>query len=199
MNIKKFSILSLTLMAVVPVSAVAKDKTDGKSGDLAVEKVICSRSYMKADPAAANYKPGVDVNGNSVAGADLNDQSAMVPTYLEMPLTIDLASKLQATTSEIELKPSMGKLKLYQSGKIEFNGQDITSNIASVCGEPLSKFKVKQETGPKFPVMEKFEPASGSVAPSTTGPEPRPMIDLQQATQNTNSDIMNFDVNAVAQ
>ncbi|MEK7801240.1 MAG: hypothetical protein AAB276_02190 [Pseudomonadota bacterium] len=187
--IMTYKTLSLALlMAVLPLSlAHAKDKTDGKSSSIATEKIICNRSFIKADAHEADYKAGVDVNGNPVAPADLAGEPSIFPNFISMPLTIDFADKLQKTLPQgMELKPSMGHLKLYASGKVEFNGQDITKPVALACGvDPSSFTKAHANEDYVAPTpIEKEEPLAGSVAPSSTGPEPHSVIKFPEGAVN---------------
>ena len=167
-----------TMMVLLPVTSFAKDVTDGKSADIASEKVICGRLFVKANDHAADYKPGVDVNGNMVVGADVSPSVNMVPEYISMPLTVDFAEKLQQKLPQgMEVKPSMGNLKLYKTGKVEFNGQDITKPVAYACGiDPSGYSSEHDQTYIPQPPVEVEAPAAGSVVTSTTGPQPKQEI-----------------------
>lgn len=226
----KPTLLSLMILATSaacvgagPVLAADKtpDKTDGKSGGLAVEKIICNpsyaHSYTKADgKASPDYQAGVDSNGKSVAPADLNAAApAAVPDYIEVPMTIDLAKKMGLSQVGLEGKLPVANLKLYKDGRVDYNGQDIRSNAATLCqGQKTSQ---NRSVGHKSPAMiepaagqdqmisapsvttnpdprqayhadsvapQEFVPQAGSVAASSTGPEPKMEFKLQRGTAN---------------
>lgn len=174
------------LVAMMAAPAMAKDPTDGKSGDIASQKVICNRTFVESDVKSPTYKAGVDVYGNSVVTATINDSSAMVPEYIEMPLTVDFAQKLNANAPQgMEFKGDVANLKLFKNGKIEYNGQDITKIAATACGIVPASYSSKQP--PNYnapPIMPEPEPASGSVAASSTGPVPTPVYEVRRGTQN---------------
>ena len=83
------------------------------------------------------YKPGVDVHGKPVVPADLNaapmglDQQTIV-----VPLTIDLAKRIQNNTVQgLELDATPGYLEIAPSGRVTYNGQDLTPQIHALCDE----------------------------------------------------------------
>lgn len=210
----KTLLLTLLLMTSVSGAALAADKTDGKSESLAVEKLICNKSYVA--PASGmdspNYQAGVDVNGKAVAPADIASAPVVsLPDYIEVPMTIDLAQKLGTLPAGAEMKLPVANLKLYKNGKVEYNGQDISSNAASFCGvanksdakktdvnkiEPAAgqdqmtvapSLTQTPPTRPQFqtpPQPEDLEPQAGSVVKSTTSPQPKIIYKLQQGTQS---------------
>lgn len=176
---------SMILIAVT-APAMAKDPTDGKSADIASQKVICNRTFIEPDVKPAEYQAGVDVYGNSVMTATINDKSDMVPEYIEMPLTVDFAAKLNMNAPQgMEFKGNIANLKLYKNGKIEYNGQDITKIAATACGIVPSSYSSRQPANYNAPpVMSEPPPASGSVAASSTGPVPTPVYEVRRGTQN---------------
>ncbi len=174
----------LVAMSVVP--AFAKDATDGKSTEIATQKVICGRNFIEPDVKSPEYKAGVDVHGNSVITADINDKADMVGEYIEMPLTVDFAQKLNGNAPKgMEFKGGIANLKLYKNGKIEYNGQDITKVAATACGIVPASYSARQPANYNAPpVMPELSPASGSVAASSTGPVPTPVYEIRRGTVN---------------
>jgi len=189
----KFNLVPLTLALMISVSpaAFAKDATDGKSENVAVEKLICEQLYMHKPAADVAYQPGVDVNGNPVVPADVPSQAqVMAPEYIEVPLTVALAQKLGgATPPGMEMKAVVGMLHLYSSGKIVYNGNDLTGSAATMCGKQM---EVMQDTmmapqqgaavnsatitpeADNVPVVTADKPIAGGVAISaTTNPPPK--------------------------
>ncbi|MDA0786872.1 MAG: hypothetical protein O3B37_11355 [Proteobacteria bacterium] len=71
------------------------------------------------------YRPGVDVNGNAVAPADLNAQPQIaVPDVISIPVTIDLATNLGINTPFLA-RPTVGEVQITRDGRVTFNGQPI--------------------------------------------------------------------------
>lgn len=207
----KTALLTLLLMTSVSAAAMAADKTDGKSGSFAVERMICSKIYVPSTgKASPTYQAGVDVNGNAVAPADLAQAPTTIPDYIEVPMTIDLAQKMGTLPQGAEMKLPAANLKLYKNGKVEYNGQDISSNAAGLCGyakksdttkspsqvEPAAgqdqmtvapSLTSNPEVQPQYPTPpqpEDIAPQAGSVAASTTTPAPKIIYKLQQGTAN---------------
>ncbi|MBT3400614.1 MAG: hypothetical protein HN420_11545 [Rhodospirillaceae bacterium] len=72
-----------------------------------------------------SYRPGVDVNGNAVAPADLNAQPQIsVPDVISIPVTIDLATNLGINTPFLA-RPTVGEVQITRDGRVSFNGQPI--------------------------------------------------------------------------
>lgn len=208
----KTAVLTLLLMTTVSGIAFAKDKTDGKSESIAVEKLICSKIYVPATGVASpNYQPGVDVNGNAVAPADISAPAIAMPDYIEVPMTIDLAKKMGSLPTGAEMPMPVANIKLYKDGRVEYNGQDMTSNAVSMCaGTAVSQqapaaggqasgqvsgqvSNAAPNAGAPMPLQPQYiappvipddvTPQAGSVAASSTTPPPKIVYKLQQGTQ----------------
>lgn len=181
---------SLSVMVSVGLfssSAVfAKDPTDGISPALAVGKIMCEKMYVGHTPSPdVSYQAGVDVDGNAVTPADLSAPVAVVPDFLEVPMTYDLARAMKLSLPEgVEMNAVIGTLKLYKNGRVEYNGQDISAPASEFCGTTLPVeppvTEIPRETD--VPVT----PVAGSVASSTTVEEPKakPAFELPRSTVN---------------
>ncbi len=209
----KTAILTILMVTGFGHFGFAADKTDGKSESFAVHKILCNKSYIPATGVQSpDYQPGVDVNGKPVAPADVQPVVNMVPDFIEVPMTMDLAKDLGILPIGTDIKMSVANLKLYKDGKVEYNGQDISSSAAALCGDAPKNKPSKAEDQPvepspqaqktpdsAAPVVAKPVPAMmpqpdmmrdhvvpipGSVAPSTTSPEPRPDYQIQKETVN---------------
>jgi hypothetical protein len=178
----KFTTLALTTVMLLPLAgaAEARDATDGKSEELAVEKMICQQLYVHKPSDDVAYKAGVDVDGKAVTPADLPTDTAQinVSDYIEVPLTVDLAQRLDQPVPEgVKLEGVIGNLRLYKDGKISYNGQDVLPQASTMCGEEL---KVEETSAVEVsPVSDQVNfaepPIAGSVAPSMTeNPAPPP-------------------------
>jgi hypothetical protein len=54
-----------------------------------------------------------------------------------VPLTIDLAKRLNHHTKGLNLEATPGFLEIAPSGRVTYNGQDLTSQVHAVCaGNP---------------------------------------------------------------
>lgn len=211
----KTALLTILTMTSFYGVAVAADKsvdksTDVNSGTFAVEKVICNKSYVPANGVQSpEYRAGIDVNGNAVAPADVAPLANAAPDYVEVPMTIDLAKRMGVAPAGAEMEMPVANLKLYKNGKVEYNGQDISSNAATLCGvadksdasavqkvEPAAG-QEQMITAPAETVVDNsrnyqsdtvapdnVEPQAGSVAASTTSPPPKIVYQLQRSTVN---------------
>lgn len=209
----KTALFALFLMTSVSSAAFAADQTDGNSGSYAVREIICSQKYVPAKGAAGpDYQPGVDVNGKPVVPADGSTPAAPIsPDYVEVPMTIDLARVMNLLPAGSEMKLPVANLKLFKDGKVEYNGQDITSRTTDMCGnhgrgeaQPKSSpvtaedqthaqtrvapaETVNPKPEPQYqtpPQPEDMAPQPGSVAPSSTGPVPKVEIKLPKSSVN---------------
>ena len=115
------------------------------AGAVTVSAADCARMVQHTASADVAYKPGVDVNGNSVAPADLNGGSALVavPEEIEIPITVELDERYGMGGSSNLYKPEakMGKV-VYKDGKAWYNGQPLQSNsqsaLAAACRQRLN-------------------------------------------------------------
>ena len=90
-----------------------------------ITEADCSRLVTHVAAADVNYRPGVDVNGNAVAPADLNAQPQIaVPDVISIPVTVDLATNLGIDTPFLA-RPTVGEVQITRDGRVSFNGQPI--------------------------------------------------------------------------
>ncbi len=125
--------ITVGLVALSAGAAHAKDDTDGRSSSIAVQRIMCQPAVTHTPSADTNYQPGVDVNGNPVAPADGGAQfQATQTTYIEAPLNIDLANRL-GLSRPAEANANLGNLKIYNDGRVIYNGQDISQQAQALC------------------------------------------------------------------
>ena len=109
---------------------------------------VCQALVKHTPSADTAYQPGgVDVNGNSVAPADLPGSPQMkLPDKIQIPLTFSLAKVLNLNTSQFPnsvLGPgtegNLGTLTV-EGDNVSFNGQPLTDaqqdNLAVLCMKP---------------------------------------------------------------
>ncbi len=90
------------------------------------------------------YQPGVDVQGKPVMPADINSAAmGLDKQSVIVPLNIDLAKRLQGNGVQgLNLESTLGFLEIQPSGRVLYNGQDLTSQVYVLCD------KKPQETAP---------------------------------------------------
>ena len=166
----KYFIYIMFMAVSLTSSAFAADKTDGMSSSIAVEKILCKPAMIHTPSSDVAYQPGVDVNGNPVAPADINAApQIMNSTYTEVPLNIDLAKKLHLAQPAV-MESNFGNLKVYNDGRVLYNGQDITSNTNTLCGRtgeaavPAAPPQPRVVNSMSMPEV----PMPGTAAPSST-------------------------------
>ena len=175
----KFTSLALTTVMLLPLASVAqaKDPTDGKSEAIAVEKLICEQLYVHTPSEDVAYKPGVDVDGNAVAPADLPAQGAAmtVPDYIEVPLTVDMAQRLNQPVPEgVKMEGVIGNLRLYKDGRISYNGTDVLAHTSAMCGKDLKVEPAAEAAMPVYETISPQTPLAGATAQSATETPPPP-------------------------
>jgi hypothetical protein len=90
-----------------------------------ITETDCSQLVSHVASSDVAYRPGVDVNGNAVAPADLNAQPQIaVPDVISIPVTIDLATNLGIDTPFLA-RPTVGEVQITRDGRVTFNGQPI--------------------------------------------------------------------------
>lgn len=103
------------------------------------------------DSAGADFVPGVDVHGNSVPPADLEDGADASGIYdpVIIPVSIDLGGNYGA-----ELKPEVSWLEIYRDGRVLFNGEDIGPDIRARCPrDDLGLFPERDGQNPADPLV----------------------------------------------
>lgn len=118
--------LWLLAMTVVMMSAQAQEGTPPECRLLPDHKA----------QAGVAYEPGVDVYGRSVVPADINASPFQVPDVITVPLSINLAERLQHSNIEgLQLEAPMGLLEIHKNGRVVLDGQDWTSQVYALCGK----------------------------------------------------------------
>ena len=129
-------------------------------------KLLAVQSPNNSDAA---YQPGVDVHGKPVVPVDLNagQPSALVPQTVVVPLSVDLAQRLQGHTVEgLQLEAPLGMLEIHPNGRVVYNGQDLTPQVYPLCGQYVPPGLPRPEPKPQPPVSA---PSAGNgQAPADT-------------------------------
>lgn len=101
----------------------------------------CGRLVRHVASDDVAYRPGVDVDGNAVAPADLDDRGSIPdPNVVVFPLTLDLASRLgipPGGNADYLARPVIGVIAITRDGRASFNGIPLTSDaqheLAELC------------------------------------------------------------------
>lgn len=102
-------------------------------------KELCAQveRYSKtANVVGADYVAGVDVDGNKVLPADLGQGAGAYPQLnpISIPVQIDLMQRYGLDLPlGAEMKPEVANLNIYADGRVEYNGQDISPQIKTMC------------------------------------------------------------------
>ena len=103
------------------------------------------RAVVAHQPAPdVAYQPGVDALGRPVVPADLGGTPQIrLPDPLVIPITVDLAERLNLSTAPGALEPELqvGVVTVDRSGRVTFNGVPLTSDdqaaLEAACREAL--------------------------------------------------------------
>jgi hypothetical protein len=103
-------------------------------GHVVVSSKACAEVVAHVPDAGVAYTPGVDVNGNAVAPADLPDSgSTIAADNFPIFLTLELKKKFHVPESAKLFKPdTVVGLIAVQGNQVFFNGQPIGPGEASL-------------------------------------------------------------------
>lgn len=128
-------IVSITLFSAVSAPVHAQTT-------VRITEADCSQLVTHVASSDVNYRPGVDVNGNAVAPADLNAQPQIsVPDVISIPVTIDLATDLGIDTPFLA-RPTVGEVQITRDGRVSFNGQPIGDSAQHELAERCQQIGV---------------------------------------------------------
>ncbi len=113
------------------VMAPAKGEVEVDGTTVRITKADCLRLVKHRSDPGVTYQPGVDVDGDPVASADLHDRPKIeLPERVSIPIEVDLGDRyglpaddsfkgdVQVGTVEVDL----------ETGRATFNGQPLTSD-----------------------------------------------------------------------
>lgn len=159
---------------------------------------FCQQIKTYQSEGQADYTPGVDVNGNAVVSADAGDTIIDFPILdpINMPIQVDLQDyvdlDLDNTLPGSILEPSLADLKVFQDGRIQYNGQDITPQIQEKCSwaddesvpeaasQPAQKPQVKPQVKPgaKLKPKKPAPPKKKAIDVEILKPQEEPQNDV---------------------
>lgn len=110
--------LSLILILLGMPSALAQDA-----------EPLCEYTLHHKPADDVIYKPDPDV-----VPADLNAYPDLVPDVIEIPLTINMAERLnQKLPAGMQMESSLGIVQIHKDGTVIINGKDVTAETKAVC------------------------------------------------------------------
>ncbi len=122
---------------VIALSVVFVTSTANAGQSVTISSRDCKR--LARSVPSADYKPGVDVRGNKVAGADLDGGSTLkvLPPVISFDMSRDF-SKYGGSSDT-----SVGKVRFdIMSGKLTFNGQPLgggdQAELAKKCSQLIN-------------------------------------------------------------
>lgn len=96
---------------------------------------LCTAMVEHQPDADVNYHPGMQVQG--AFDVPVNVENSLQPTYdvIKIPVTLDLLQALGVSSATgFELEPDVAMIEIHMDGRVTYNGQDIQSNVSTVCG-----------------------------------------------------------------
>ena len=140
----RYAIIVLAITATIGLLPNSSGRVDARS-QVNISKRDCQRLVRKQTNASADHRPGVDVRGRTVAGADLNSGKRLkLPSTLSIGISTDLGTltgKSIGTKKIDDAKICTVKFDI-NSGNMTFNGQCNSSRaqaeLSAKCKQVLS-------------------------------------------------------------
>lgn len=126
---KNFLIFFLLFLSAAPAFACE----DHAQTPLEIRE-FCRQLPNHTLDADVAFQPGLDSKGRAVLPADINTplQTPILP--LQIPVTIDLAQRAALDLpADTDLETPVAILNIYEDGRVDYNGHDITSNAYTLC------------------------------------------------------------------
>ena len=139
----KKTTLMLGLLVFIPFIENAKAQ-DGKA--------LCTFLPVKEHFVAADYVPGVDVNGNAVVPANVKQQSDAFVDVIKVPVNIDLIETMGidvAVPDGTEMQGTFGMVEVYKDSTVKYNGTVITEQAYVYCDK--EPFDIHNASAEKLP------------------------------------------------
>lgn len=103
-------------------------------------KMPCPDIVVNKQISGAEYQAGIDVHGKPVAPADLKSAFKDLNYPIRIPVELDVINFLDLNVpGALTLGQAQGVVPAYfdvfEDGRVEFNGQDISSSVAQSCDD----------------------------------------------------------------
>lgn len=143
----RISLIAIALGALaLPLPSFAQTITITREGCAALQQ------YVPAPDV--DYKPGVDVDGNAVAPADLGGTpSIKIPDEIVIPITVLLQQKLGIPANPADYKPEayIGTVVVKADGRVYFNNRPLQDDAATALARQCQKLGAVPPMPPKKP------------------------------------------------
>jgi hypothetical protein len=141
---------------------------------------LCQQRLVDHVPDAnAEYQPGVDVDGNAVAPADIGTTLDTGIYPLRIPLEMDILERFNLDLPEgIIADANVADIMVHEDGRMTYNGQDISAQLEALCVE--NEIIVSPETQQVRPEIETAPPPKPSTTTSDGQIEIEPLAPSQE-------------------
>ena len=135
-------------------------------GGVFAQENLPAACKLLSDQHNVVYQPGVDVDGNAVVPADINAAPmGGVLDVVKVPLEFDLAQRISGLNIDGVRQgfnsdsSSLGMIEIHQTGKVIYNGQDITRPMMNICAKSHKEVSVEMVDVdiPEAPQAPEFE------------------------------------------
>ena len=101
-------------------------------------KTRCDEVVVNADVQGATYRPGISIDGKRVPSADLNSNIKALNYPIRIPVEIDILEFIDVDVPSgvvlgEEADVAAAYFDVFEVGRVEYNGQDISSNAVHSC------------------------------------------------------------------
>ena len=128
---------------VVLLGGLAVTSAWAQGTTVTITAADCAALTEHVPAPGVEYQPGVDVEGNKVAPADLAATPALkLPDEVHIPITVDLAARygIPATSNLFKSEAYIGSARVrLRDGSVWFNGQPLTSEESQLLSRLCAK------------------------------------------------------------
>jgi len=128
---KKPVVVLLCLLFCSHPAAAQEKRNESREPLLAEKECRYLTAYQPSPDNNADYKPGVDVRGKPVVGADITPPVIQPPEKYSFNLTVDMAKYIGLTApTGVEGKTRIGTITV-EKGQLRFNGNPLEGDAAA--------------------------------------------------------------------
>jgi hypothetical protein len=102
-------------------------------------ETVCRLLEQYKPSQGVNYQPGVDAYGRAVVPADghTGGGAGALPETIRVPLDVELAQRLEGAAAKgLEMEAPLGVLEIRTDGQAYVGEQDVSQQLAVLCGQP---------------------------------------------------------------